>query len=65
MDKHLKKLEETVEKSLTNTMDEFDRLDPRRFKRSVQIGEFEIPVRALEKVKLKKSHRVTKFSRKR
>ncbi len=65
MDKQLKKVEAVAKESICEAIEEFDRLDPRRFKRSIQIGEFEIPVRVLEKVKLKKSHRVTKFSRKR
>jgi len=31
MDKHLKRLEKTVKESLSTTMEEFDKLDPRVF----------------------------------
>lgn len=41
MDKHLKKVETAAKESVCEAIEEFDRMDPRRFKRSVQIGEFE------------------------
>ncbi len=43
--------------------EEYDKMDPRRFKRTIQIGEFELKPMSIGKFKNPK--RVTNFARKR